>query len=81
MGGGRAHAIPNTAALVGPTEARPNLDPLPRSSRGEGASRSCVALDGRLCRAAEFALLSHGLVLRWSFFLLVRWCPPVRDDS
>ena len=28
MCGVRAHVIPNTVALVGPTEARPNLDPL-----------------------------------------------------
>ena len=75
----RVHVIPNTAALVGPTEARPNLDPLlPLWSRDDRASRSCVALDGRLSRAAEFASLSRGLVLRWSFFLLVRWRPPLR---
>ena len=80
MRGGRAHVIPSTAALVAPTEARPNPDPLPPCSRGERASRSCVALDGRLSRAAEFASLSRGLVLRWLFFLLVRWCPPLRDD-
>jgi len=81
MCGVRAHSILNTVALVGPTEARPNLDPLPLCSVGERASRSCVVLDGRLSRAAEFVSLSHGLVLRWSFFLLVRWCPPLRSGS
>jgi len=81
MRGARAHVIPNTVALVGPTGARPNLDPLPLCSGGERASRSCAVLDGRLSRAAEFASLSRGLVLRWSFFLLVRWCPPLRSDS
>jgi hypothetical protein len=80
--GARAHIIPNTAALVGPIEARPNLDPrLPLCSRGDPASRSYVALDGRPSRAAEFASLSRGLVLRWLFFLLVRWCPPLRGNS
>ena len=73
--------MPNTVALVGPTEARPSLDPLPLYSGGERASRSCAVLDGRLSHAAEFASLSRGLVLRWSFFLLVRWCPPLRSDS
>ena len=72
---------PNTAALVDPTEARPNLDLLPLCSRGERASQSCAVLDGRLSRAAELALISRGRVLRWSFFLLVRWCPPLRGDS
>lgn len=81
MRGARAHVIPNTEALVGPTEARPNLDPLPLCSRGERASRFCAVLGGRLSRAAEFASLSRGLVLRWSFFLLVRWCPPLRGHS
>jgi len=81
MGGVRAHSTLNTVALVGPTEGRPNLDPLPLCSVGERASRSCVVLDGRLSRAAEFVSLSHGLVLRWSFFLLVRWCPPLRSGS
>jgi len=81
MRGNRAHVIPNTVALVDPTEARPNLDPLPLCSEGERASRSCAALDARLSRAAEFASLSRGLVLRWSFFLLVRWCPPLPGNS
>ena len=81
MRGDRAHVIPNTAALVGPTEARPNLDPLPLCSGSERAYRSCAVLDGRLSRAAVFALLSRGLVLQWSFFLLVRWCPPLPGDS
>ena len=72
MRGARDYVIPNTVALVDPTEARPNLDPLPLCSVGERASRSCAVLDGRLSRAAEFAWLSRGLVLRWSFFLLVR---------
>ena len=81
MRGARTHVIPNTVALVGPTEARPNLDPLPLCSRGERASRSCAVLDGHLSRAAEFASISRGHVLRWSFFLLVRWCPPLRGDS
>jgi hypothetical protein len=78
---GGAHVIPNTAALVGPTEARPNLDPLPLCSKGDRASRSCAVLDGRLSRAAEFASISRGRVLQWSFFLLVRWCPPLRGNS
>jgi len=64
MCGVRAHVIPNRVALVGPTEARPNLDPLPLCSGGERVSRSCAVLDGRLSRAAEFASLSRGLVLR-----------------
>ena len=81
MGGGCTHVIPNTVVLVGPTEARPNLDPLPLCSRGERASLSCAVLDGRLSRAAEFASLSRGLVLRWSFSLLVRWYPPLRGAS
>ena len=81
MGGGCTHVIPNTVVLVGPTEARPNLDPLPLCSRGERASLSCAVLDGRLSRAAEFASISRGRVLRWSFFLLVRWYPPLRGDS
>ena len=82
MRGDCAHVIPNTVALAGPTEARPNLDPLlPLCSGGERASRSCAVLDGRLSRAAEFASLSRGLVLQWSFFLLVRWCPPLPGDS
>ncbi len=78
---GCAHAIPKTAALVGPTEALPNLDPLPLCSRGELASRSCAVLDGRLFRAAEFASIFRGRALQLLFFLLVRWCPPLRDDS
>ena len=82
MRGDRAHIIPpNTVALVGPTEARPNLDPLPLCSGGERASRSCAVLGARLFRAAVFASLSRGLVLRWSFFLLVRWRPPLHRDS
>jgi hypothetical protein len=81
MCGARAHVFPNTVALVGPTEARPNLDPLPLCSGGDQASRSCAVLGGRLSRAAEFASLSRDLVLRWSFFLLVRWCPPLPGDS
>ena len=75
------HVIPNTAALAVPTEVLPNLDPLPLCSGGERASRSSAVLDERLSRAAEFASLSRGLVLRWSFFLLVRWCPPLRGNS
>jgi hypothetical protein len=79
---GRAHASLNTVALVGPIEAQPSLDPLlPLCSEGERASRSCAVLDGHLSHAAEFVSPSHGLVLRWSFFLLVRWCPPLRRDS
>lgn len=81
MRGARAQLIPNTTALVGPTEARPNLGPLPLYSVGERASRSCAVLGGRLSRAAEPVSLFHGLVLRWSFFLLVRWRPPLRSDS
>jgi hypothetical protein len=76
-----AHAIPSTAALVGPTEARPNLDPLPLYSGGEQAFLFCAVLDVHLSHAAEFVSLSRGLVLRWSFFLLVRWYPPLRSDS
>ena len=72
MCGARAHVFPNTVALVGPTEARPNPDPLPLCSGGERASRSCAVLDGRLSRAAEFVWLSRDLVLRSLFFLLVR---------
>ena len=72
---------PNTAALVGPIEGLPNQDLLPLCSRGERASQSCAVLDGRLSHAAEFVSLSRGLVLRWSFFLLVRWYPPLRSDS
>jgi hypothetical protein len=64
MRGGRAYVIPNTEALVGPTGARPNLDPLPLCSGGERASRSCAVLGARLFRAAEFVSLSRGLVLR-----------------
>jgi len=67
-----ARAVLNTVVPVGPTEARPNLDPRPLRSVGERASRSCAVLDGRLSRAAEFVSLSHGLALQWSFFLLVR---------
>lgn len=78
---GAAPGVPNTAVLVGPTEAPLSPDPRPLCSRGERASRSCAVLDGRLSRAAEFASLSHGHVLQWSFFLLVRWCPPLRGDS
>ena len=81
MRGARDHVVPNTGALVGPTEARPNLDPLPLCSEGEQASQSYAVLDGRLSRAVEFASLSRGLVLQWSFFLLVRWCPPLPGDS
>ena len=81
MRGDRAHVIPNTVALVDPTEARPNLDPPPLCSGGERASRSCAVLDARLSRAAEFASLSRGRVLQWSFFLLVRWCPPLPGNS
>jgi len=62
----------NTAAPVDPTEALPDQDLLPLYSRDEGVSRSCAALGGRLSHAAEFASLSHGLALQWSFFLLVR---------
>jgi hypothetical protein len=76
-----AHAIPNTAALVGPTEARPNLDPLLLCSGGERAFLFCAVLCGHLSHAAEFVSLSRGRVLRWSFFLLVRWYPPLRSDS
>jgi hypothetical protein len=57
-------ATTNTAALAGPTEARPNPDPPPLRSRGERVSRSCVVLGVRLSHAAEFVSLSHGLVLR-----------------
>jgi hypothetical protein len=64
MCGARAHAITSIVALVGPTEARPNLDPLPQCSGGEWASRSCAVLGGRLSRAAESVSLSHDLVLR-----------------
>ncbi len=81
MRGARDHVIPNRVALVGPTEARPNRDPLPQCSEGERASQSCAVLDGHPSRAVEFALLSRGLVLRWSFFLLVRCCPPLPGDS
>jgi hypothetical protein len=78
----RAHVTPSTAALAGPTEGRPNPDPLlPLCLRGDQAFQSCVALGERLFRAVEFASISRGLVLRWSFFLLVRWCPPLRGDS
>jgi hypothetical protein len=81
MRGVCAHATTNTVVLAGPTEVRPNPDPLPLCSKGERASRSCAVLVGRLSHAAELVSLSHGLVLRWSFFLLVRWCPPLRSDS
>lgn len=74
-------AFLNTAVLVGPTEARPNLDPRPPYSLSERASQSCVVLGGHLSHAAELVSLSHGLVLRWSFFLLVRWRPPLRRSS
>jgi hypothetical protein len=57
MRGARAHVIPNTVALVGPTEARPNLDPLPLCSVGERASRSCAVLDGRFSCSSDDALL------------------------
>jgi hypothetical protein len=67
MPGTWAHVIPNTAALVGPTEVLPNQDLLPLCSRGEWAFRSCAVLDEHLFHAAEFASLSRGLVLRWSF--------------
>ncbi len=81
MRGGCAHIFPNTGALVGPTEARPSLDPLPLCAEGDRASRSCAVLDGRLFRAAEFVSIFHGRALQLLFFLLVRWCPPLRDDS
>ena len=81
MRGARDYVIPNTVALVDPTEARPNRDPLPLCSGGERASRSSAVLGERLFRAAEFASLSRGRVLRWSFSLLVRWCPPLLGDS
>ena len=55
MCGVRAHVIPNRVALVGPTEALPNLDPLPLCSVGERASRSCVVLDGRQRRCLGVA--------------------------
>jgi hypothetical protein len=71
----------NRVALAGPTEVRLNLDPPPLYSMVERAFRSCAVLDERLFHAAEFVSLSHGLVLRLSFFLLVRWCPPLRSDS
>ena len=71
----------NRVALAGPTEVRLNLDPPPLYSVGERASRFCAVLGERLFHAAEFVSLSHDLVLRWSFFLLVRWCPPLRSDS
>jgi len=74
-------ALLNTTALVGPTEARPNLDLRPPYLLSEQVSQSCVVLGGHLSHAAESASLSHGLVLRWLFFLLVRWCPPLRSDS
>jgi hypothetical protein len=78
---GCAHATLNTTALVGPTEVRPSLGPLPLCSRGERASRSYAVLDGRLSHAAEFASIFRGRALRLSFFLLVRWCPPLRGES
>lgn len=81
MRGVRAHGVPNTEVLVGPTGARPNPDPLPLCSSGEQACPSYAVLDERLSRAAEFALLSRDPALRWSFFLLVRWCPPLPGDS
>ena len=81
MRGARAHVISNKAVLVGPTEVLPNQGLLPLYLRGDRASRSCAVLDGRLSRAAEFALLFRDRVLRWSFFLLVRWRPPLRSDS
>src|SRR5688572_33008694 len=76
-----ARAIPNRVALVGPTEALPDQDLPPLCSEGERASQSCAVLGGRLSHAAELVSLSHGLVLRWSFFLLVRWRPPLRRGS
>jgi hypothetical protein len=81
MRGARDHVIPNIVALVGPTEAQPNLDPLPLGSAGARASQSYAVPDERPSRAVEFASLSRGLVLRWSFSLLVRWCPPLLGDS
>ena len=73
---GYGHAISSTVALAGPTGGRPNPDPLPLYSVGEGASQLCAVVGGHLSHAAEVASLSHGLVLRESFFLLVRWRPP-----
>ena len=73
--------IPNTEALVGPTEVRPNLDPRPLCLEGDRASRSCAVHGGRLFHVAELVSLSRDLVLRWLFFLLVRWRPPLRSDS
>jgi hypothetical protein len=81
MRGVRAYYILNTEALAGPTGALPNPDPLPLYSSGERACPSYAVLDERLSRAAGFALLSRDLALRWSFFLLVRWCPPLPGDS
>jgi hypothetical protein len=73
MRGACPHIIPSRAVLVGPTEALPNQDlPLPQCSRGDLASRSCAVPAWRLYRAAGPVSLSRGLVLRWSFFLLVR---------
>ena len=63
---------PNITAPVDPTEALPDQDLLPPYSRAERVCPSCAALGGRLSHAAEFASLSRGLALRWSFFLLVR---------
>ena len=75
------HIIPSRAVLAGPTGALPNPDLLlPRCPRGDLASRSCVVLASRLYRVAEAALLFLGLALRWLFFLLVRWRPPLRGD-
>jgi hypothetical protein len=68
----REEQSPNTTAPVDPTEALPDQDLLPLYSRDEWVYRSCAARGGRLSHAAEFASLSRGLALRWSFFLLVR---------
>ena len=81
MRGVRGYYFSNTEALAGPTGALPNPDPLPLYSSGERACPSYAVLDERLSRAAGFALLSRDLALRWSFFLLVRWCPPLPGDS
>ena len=77
----RSYVIPNKAVLVDPTEVLLNQDLLPLCSRGERAFRSYAALGAHLSHAVEFASLSRGLVLRWSFSLLVRWYPPLRGDS
>lgn len=75
-----ARAIPNIVVLADPTGALPDRDLAPLYSEGERASRSCAVLGGRLSHAAELVSLSLGLVLRWSFFLLVRWRPPLPSD-